>query len=206
MAMMKSDNFFILFDFSLQIYKTFRQNQRYHSINSYFYRPNLFIMNKLKSTLFIAAWFVASFAFAQDGVSIGNWRTHLPYQKVIGVQPVGHKIYAATQYELFYYDTQDNSINILNKINGLSDIGISTIGYNESQRKLFVAYTNANIDLIDVKGNIKNMTDIKDKSIMGNKNINHICFQDNLAYVACGFGIVVFDLKKAPKDLLSLQL
>ena len=153
-------------------------------------------MNKLKSTLFIAAWLVASFAFAQDGVSIGNWRTHLPYQKVIGVQPVGHKIYAATQYELFYYDTQDNSINILNKINGLSDIGISTIGYNESQRKLFVAYTNANIDLIDVNGNIKNMTDIKDKSIMGNKNINHICFQDNLAYVACGFGIVVFDLKK----------
>lgn len=153
-------------------------------------------MNKLKSTLLIAAWLVASLAIAQDGVSIGNWRTHLPYQKVIGVQVVGNKIYAATQYELFYFDKDDNSINILNKINGLSDIGISTIGYNESQRKLFVAYSNANIDLIDVDGHIKNMTDIKDKSIMGNKNINHVCFQDDLAYVACGFGIVVFDLKK----------
>ena len=153
-------------------------------------------MNKLKSTLLIAAWLVASLAMAQDGVSIGNWRTHLPYQKVIGVQPVGKKIYAATQYELFYYDTEDNSVNILNKINGLSDIGISTIGYNQSQRKLFVAYTNANIDLIDIDGNIKNMTDIKDKSIMGNKNINHVYCQGDLAYVACGFGIVVFDLKK----------
>ena len=153
-------------------------------------------MNKLKSTLLIAAWLVTSFAIAQDGVSIGNWRTHLPYQKVIGVQPVGNKVYAATQYELFYYDTEDNSVNILNKINGLSDIGISTMGYNESQRKLFVAYTNANIDLIDKDGNIKNMTDIKDKSIMGNKNINHVYFQGDLAYVACGFGIVVFDLKK----------
>jgi len=154
-------------------------------------------MNKLKSTLLIAAWLVASLAMAQDGISIGNWRTHLPYQKVIGVQPVGNKIYAATQYELFYYDTEDNSINILNKINGLSDIGISTIGYNKSQRKLFVAYTNANIDLIDSDGNIKNMSDIKDNnSIMGNKNINHVYFQDDLAYVACGFGIVVYDLKK----------
>ena len=153
-------------------------------------------MNKLKSTLLIAAWLIASLAMAQDGVSIGNWRTHLPYQKVIGVQPVGKKIYAATQYELFYYDTEDNSVNILNKINGLSDIGISTIGYNQSQRKLFVAYTNANIDLIDIDGNIKNMTDIKDKSIMGNKNINHVFCQGDLAYVACGFGIVVFDLKK----------
>ena len=153
-------------------------------------------MNKFKSTLIIAAWLISSFAIAQDGVSIGNWRTHLPYQKVIGVEPIGNKIYAATQYELFYYDTQDNSINILNKINGLSDIGISTIGYNESQRKLFVAYTNANVDLIDHDGNIHNMSDIKEKNIVGNKSINHIYFHGDLAYVACGFGIVVFDLKK----------
>ena len=153
-------------------------------------------MNKLKSTLFIAAWLISSFAIAQDGVSIGNWRTHLPYQKVIGVEVVGNKIYAATQYELFYYDTQDNSINILNKINGLSDIGISTIGYNESQRKLFVAYTNANVDLINYDGNIRNMSDIKDKNIVGNKSINHVYFNGDLAYVACSFGIVVFDLKK----------
>ena len=153
-------------------------------------------MNKLKSTLFIAAWLISTFAIAQNGVSIGNWRTHLPYQKVIGVEPVGNKIYAATQYELFYYDTQDNSINILNKINGLSDLGISTIAYNQSQRKLFVAYTNANVDLIDYEGNIHNMSDIKDKNIIGNKSINHVFFDGDLAYVACGFGIVVFDLKK----------
>ena len=153
-------------------------------------------MNKFKFTFLIAAWLVSNLAIAQDGVSIGNWRTHLPYQKVIGVESVGNKIYAATQYELFYYDTEDNSINILNKINGLSDIGISTIGYNESQRKLFVAYTNANVDLIDHDGNIHNMSDIKDKNIVGNKSINHVYFNGDLAYVACGFGIVVFDLKK----------
>ena len=153
-------------------------------------------MKKLRFTLIIAAWFIATFAIAQDGVSIGNWRTHLPYQKVIGVEPVGNKIYAATQYELFYYDKQDNSIGILNKINGLSDIGISTISYNESQHKLFVAYNNANVDLIDSNGNIHNMSDIKDKNIVGNKSINHVYFDGDLAYVACGFGIVVFDLKK----------
>lgn len=135
-------------------------------------------------------------SFAQDGVGIGNWRTHLPYQKVIDVEPVGNKIYAATPFELFYYDTQDNSINILNKINGLSDIGISTIAYNESQRKLFVAYTNANVDLVCHDGAIHNMSDIKDKNIVGNKSINNVFFDGDLAYVACGFGIVVFDLKK----------
>ena len=154
-------------------------------------------MNKSKLlSLLIALWLIPTFAVAQDGVSIGHWRTHLPYQKVIGVEPIGNKIYAATEYELFYYDTEDNSINIVNKINGLSDIGISTIRYNESQRKLFVAYTNANVDLIDSEGNVTNMSDIKKTNIVGNKNINNVHFDGDLAYVACGFGIVVFDLKK----------
>jgi len=153
-------------------------------------------MNKLRFTLIIATWFLSIFVNAQEGVSIGNWRTHLPYQKVIDVELVGQKVYAATDYELFYYDREDNSMNILNKVNGLSDIGISTIRYNSDQRKLLVAYTNANVDLIDYEGNITNMSEIKDKNIIGNKNINSVFFNGDLAYLACGFGIVVFDLKK----------
>ena len=147
-------------------------------------------------TLLIATWLFSLSAFAQRGVSIGNWRTHLPYFRVIAVEPVGNKVYAATEFELFYYDTEDNSVNILNKINGLSDIGISTMRYNESQRKLFVAYTNANIDLVDANNRVTNMSDIKDKNIVGSKSINNVTFDGDLAYVACGFGIVVFDLKK----------
>ena len=153
-------------------------------------------MNCLKS--FITFIFCISVAtlFGQNEVSIGHWRTHLPYQKVIAVEPVGNLIYAATEYELFYYDKDDNSIHILNKINGLSDVGISTMGYCEAQHKLFIAYTNANVDLIDQAGNVSNMSVIKDKNIVGNKSINHVFFDDNLAYVACGFGIVVFDLAR----------
>ena len=152
-------------------------------------------MNKKIYTLLLSC-FLAACAFAQNEVSIGNWRTHLPYHKVIAVEPVGNLIYAATEYELFYYDKDDNSVRILNKINGLSDVGISTMGYCESQRKLFVAYTNANVDLIDREGNISNMSDIKKKNIVGNKSINNVFFDGNLAYVACGFGIVVFDLAR----------
>jgi hypothetical protein len=66
-------------------------------------------------------------AFAQEGVGIGKWRTHMPYFEVIDVELLGPKVYAATPYELFTYDKEDNSLQILNKINGLSDIGISKI-------------------------------------------------------------------------------
>jgi streptogramin lyase len=153
-------------------------------------------MDRIKAFTTLIITLLVTTAFAQNEVSIGHWRTHLPYHKVIAVEPVGNLIYAATEYELFTYDKEDNSIHILNKINGLSDVGISTMGYCESQKKLFVAYTNANVDLIDREGNISNMSDIKDKNIVGNKSINHVFFDGDLAYVACGFGIVVFDLKR----------
>ena len=133
---------------------------------------------------------------AQEGVGIGQWRTHMPYQQVIDVEVLGDKVYAATDYELFVYDQEDNSLSILNKINSLSDIGIATIRCNPALDLLLVAYTNANIDLVDANGEVYNMSEIKDKTILGNKTINNVTFRDEFAYVACGFGIVVFDLKR----------
>ena len=154
-------------------------------------------MKRLKSRLPLTALlFACLVAKAQDGVGIGNWRSHMPYRNVIDVELLGSKVYAATEYELFTYDNEDNSVHILNKINGLSDIGVSKIRRNPDLDLLVVAYTNANLDLIDRQGNVSNMSDIKDKAILGNKTINDIVFKGTLAYVACGFGIVVFDLSR----------
>src|SRR4051812_38485011 len=59
-----------------------------------------------------------------------------------------------------------------------------------------VIYDNCNIDVIDEKGNLRNYPDIKLKSVTGKKVINEITFHNNLAYMACGFGIVVFDMDR----------
>ncbi len=124
---------------------------------------------------------------------IGQWRTHLPYQRVIDVENWGSKTYAATPYELFIYDNEDNSISLLNKVNGLSDIGISAIAFSEAHQVLLIAYTNTNVDLITEEG-IVNLSDIKDKELIGNKTINEVMFRDDFAYLSCGFGIVVLDI------------
>ena len=162
-------------------------------------------MNRLKNILLLVLLAVGIDVFGQNDVGIGQWRTHMPYQNVIDVELMGSKVYAATPYELFTYDKEDNDLRILNKINGLSDIGISTIRRNEKLDILVVAYTNANVDLIDNQGVVFNLSDIKDKSILVNKTINNVVFKDDLAYCACGFGIVVFDLsRKEVKDTYYL--
>lgn len=126
-----------------------------------------------------------------------KWQDHLPYNNCIATAEANNLIYAATPYSLFYFDKNDNSLNRLNKVTpgGLSDIGISSIAFCSKLNTLVVAYSNTNIDL--VKGSeVVNIPDIKRKQILGNKTINSILVVDKLAYLACGFGIVVLDIEK----------
>jgi hypothetical protein len=126
-------------------------------------------------------------------IGIAEWRVHLPYRQTISLDFAGSLVYCATPYGIFYFDKEDNTINQITKINGLSDVNISKIRYSEQYKALIIVYTNANIDLIYEKS-IINISDIKRKTILGNKTINNITIYGNYAYLSCGFGIVVLDI------------
>jgi len=130
-----------------------------------------------------------------QGVPIGSWRVHLPYNKVIAVAEAENRIYAATPYSLFYFDKSDNSLQQFSKVSGLSDVNISAIHYNKQNKTLVIAYSNTNIDLLQ-NDNIMNIPDIKLKSIPGKKTINNITSNGNTIYLACSFGIVNLNIAK----------
>jgi len=150
----------------------------------------------IRSSLFL---FVFLFSIGLSGMSqetpIGQWRDALPYYQVISVAEADNYIYAATPYAIFYLDRDDNSVQRMTKINGLSDIGITAIEYNDQTGTIVLTYSNANIDLIN-NYMVTNISDIKRKQILGNKTINSIYCHEKFAYLACGFGIVVLDLIK----------
>jgi len=143
--------------------------------------------------IFVMLW--ASGASAQE-IGIGEWRTHLPYSNVIDVALVHSNVYAATPYSLFIYHQDDNSITRFDKVKGLSDVGINKIAYNPTVDALLVAYSNANLDLVYPNGSVINLSDIRDKDILGNKTINNILIKGKYAYLSCGFGIVVVDMDR----------
>lgn len=147
-----------------------------------------------KSILILAILLVSNILGTAQ--AIGEWMTHTPGMNVISVDKMHNKVFAATPYDVYYYNTDDNSINHLSKVNGLSDIGISVIRYNKTSDIVFVGYTNTNIDIIDNQDNIINIPDIYNKYILGDKTINDVFFNDKYAYVCCGFGIVVIDLQR----------
>ena len=124
-----------------------------------------------------------------------NWQDQLAYKNAIGITEVENTMYCATENGLFYYNKQDYTVNRLSKINGLSDIGITNLDYDKENKIIIITYKNTNIDLIK-DGVIINISDIKEKKIFGEKNINSIYIKNGIAYLSSSFGLILLDLKK----------
>src|SRR5574337_513281 len=143
--------------------------------------------------------FIFLYAFSSTGQNnfppIGMWREHLPYHSAIDVTASDKKIYCATPYSLITVDLSTNEIDRISKVAGLSETGISTIKFDPFSKKLLIAYSNSNIDLIDEKG-IHNIPDLKRNNSSGDKTIYQIFPDNNLWYLSTGLGILVLDADK----------
>ncbi len=132
---------------------------------------------------------------SQAQPTVGEWTDYQSYAHAKNVVDTGNKIYCVTEGGLFSYDKTDNSIRKMSGINGLSDVGIQRLAYSKENNLLLIAYQNANIDLL-IGNEVFNLSDIKRKQIPADKTINSIMFSGNLAYLSCGFGIVVINLER----------
>jgi hypothetical protein len=137
--------------------------------------------------------FITAKALSQNSLpAIGRWKEYLPYNSAIDVAAGDNKIFCATPYSLFTVDLIDNSIERLSKITGLSETGVSTINYDETNHKLFIAYSNSNIDVV-YRNDIFNIPDIKRENMSGDKSIYNIYSLNNNYYLSTGLGVIVVD-------------
>lgn len=150
----------------------------------------------MKKSLILTILLTVNTLYCLSQSAIGEWTTHTPGRNVISVDIMNDKIFAATPYDVFYYNKADDRIKSINKVNGLSDFGINVIKYNESENVMMIGYSNANIDIIDDNDFVTNIPDIKNKSMLGDKTINDIYFNGHYAYLSCSFGVVVVDMHR----------
>ena len=128
-------------------------------------------------------------------VTANNWHSYLSYYQIIALAQSDQKIYAANENGLFSYQLSGKSFTTVSKVEGLSDSGISAIGWSASKDGLLIGYSNGNLDLLT--GNtITNLPDIKFKTSLANKQINSIFCEGDFAWLSCDFGIVKINLKK----------
>jgi len=139
--------------------------------------------------LFLFSWSIWS------QVAMGKWRTHFAYNNVSQIAQSENKIFAVSEGALFSVDKQDMGLEFYSKLSGLYGANISRIEYDKSSRQLLIIYGNGNIDLL-ATGGVSNIPDFYNKQMISNKDVNHILFHLDKAYLSCNFGIIVLNMQK----------
>jgi len=148
----------------------------------------------LRVLVFLISVHFTQKSFAQ-GQAIGQWKSHLPYNRAVSIATTGSKLFVACNTSFFTHDLINNETTTYSKVNGMSDVELSYIAHDLATEMTVLAYANSNIDLFK-DNNFYNIPDLKLKSIAGDKKIYHIHIENGMAYLSTGLGIIVIDLTK----------
>ena len=124
----------------------------------------------------------------QSPAAVGDWKLYLAYNEPQQIEHTGKYLFDQASNSLYLYNKNDQSIQTFDKATGMSDVVINHISWNQKAKRLVVVYDNANIDLIDLQGNVTNVPDLYNKSMTEDKTVNSIVNNDKYAYVATNFG------------------
>ena len=128
---------------------------------------------------------------------IGTWKAYMAYHDVQQIEQAGNKLYVLASDNLYDYNTTDNSIQTYDKVNALSDCGIAHIAWCNAAKRLVIIFQNQNIDLLDEKGTVVNISDYYSKSMTEDKTVYSVYIQDHFAYLCTGFGIIKLNVRDA---------
>lgn len=141
--------------------------------------------------------------------AIGDWKIYLSYSDPQQIERVGEQLFVRASNSLYLYNKADQSIQTFDKVTGLNDVNIINIGWNTAAKKLLIVYDNSNIDLMDLQGNVSNISDLYNKIMTEDKTVNSITMNGHYAYLATNFGGVKLDLNKveiSESYMLGLQV
>ena len=125
----------------------------------------------------------------------GRWQSYLSYNNTTKIAQANQEVFAVANGALYSFKQEDNSLNTYSRLNSLSDVDITQIGYNSEADALLIVYSNGNIDII-AEGTTYNLPFLKENTTIQDKTVNTVSFNKEYAYVSSQFGIMVVNLKK----------
>lgn len=149
-------------------------------------------MRTVKIIQVILLTFLLEQSIAQDLIPVGEWRTHFNYEQTTLVEVVNDKIFASTSNSVVMYDPNSDEISALSKMDGLSDVKISAMSFDEANQRLVLGYQNGNLDLIE-GSDIYNNPILLNTNISDDKRILDISFYQSTINLSTGFGVLVVD-------------
>ena len=118
------------------------------------------------------------------------------YRKVVDIKQIDNLLYCASENGIFVVDPEDTSkVEKFSKANLLSDVGISSIEYDQVSHVLLIGYESGSLDILR-EGKPKFILDIPWNSFQGSKAVKDIFIYDDKAMITGDFGIASFSLNR----------
>ena len=144
--------------------------------------------------------FIAILLFSLLSITVcisQNWNGHYSYHNSIDTSTGNGKIFTASENAIYIYSTQDDQLNVITTIDGLSGDFISNIYYSPNFNKLIIGFENGLIQIVDFNNdNILTIYDIIEKTTIppNKKKINEFTEVDNIIYISTDYGVSLYDL------------
>ena len=128
-------------------------------------------------------------------IPMESWKYHVSSAKAIDITTDGERVFTALENGLYIYNPYTEEGELKTALNGLSDVTITCIYFDEQQDAVYIGYANGNIDKWQ-NGKITNIPAIKLANIANSKRINHFERNGPYVYAANDFSIVLIDAAK----------
>lgn len=138
-----------------------------------------------------------SSVYCQSNLKIGEWKSHLSFKAGISISQSEHNIIYASDRGIILINKETLTPQFLSKEDGLNDIRVKKLYYDQPTEALYIIYEDSNIDIIRNDAVI-NIPFIRENNIIiGSKIINNLFFYtDGEVLFSSDFGIVGFDSKR----------
>ena len=125
----------------------------------------------------LVKWFLPFYllTFLPLHAQVGTWENYLAYHELQNICAASNnQLFVLASNSLYQYNQNDESITTYDKVTGLNDTYITHIAWNPKVQKLIAVYQNSNIDLIDTKGNITNISALLTKIMTESKTVKRL--------------------------------
>ncbi|MGM0580098.1 MAG: hypothetical protein ACQETL_05430 [Bacteroidota bacterium] len=145
----------------------------------------------LKSVSYLLLIFF-SWSLSSQDIPMGSWRNHADYSTAQKTAIFDNKVFSATNNGLFYFDTEDGSLNTLSTTDGLSSINISMLEVVNDL--LLIGYEDGFMDIMDDELNITTFREVFESDLRSGKKINGAVVVSDIIYLATDFGVVLYNV------------
>jgi len=136
------------------------------------------------------------FTFLPSQAQVGTWKHYLAYHEVQDICSTGDYLFVLASNGLYQYNLNDQSITTYDRTNGLSDTHITHIGWSQQAKRLIAVYENSNIDLVDTKGNVTNISALYSKSTTEDKTVTDVRIDGIYAWLITNFAILKVNMQR----------